>query len=55
MTFVISNFRGYLHVDNDEHEHWLRSPYSADKFELRQNAERVAKECSEINAVVVEL
>lgn len=55
MVYVISNFRGYLYVDVEENEHWLRSPFNADKYESKENAERNAKNCSAPNAVVVQL
>jgi hypothetical protein len=41
--YVVSNFNGYLHVDNSDVDHWVRSPFSADKFSDRARAEEHAK------------
>jgi hypothetical protein len=50
--FVVSNFKGYLKVDNAGVGHWVKSPYNADRFTKRENAERNAEM---FGAVVVQL
>lgn len=50
--FVVSNFNGYLKVDNADVGHWVKSPYNADKFSKRENAERNAEICG---GVVVQI
>lgn len=52
MPFVVSNGRGYLYVDNSDDEHWVRSPFNANRFDSKDNAERNARIH---NAVVVEI
>jgi hypothetical protein len=52
MEFVVSNFHGYLKVDNADVARWVKSPFNADKFTRRKNAERNA---DMFGAVVVQL
>jgi len=52
MEFVVSNFNGYLKVDNADVAYWIKSPFNADKFTQRENAERNAEM---FDAVVVQL
>jgi hypothetical protein len=42
MVYVISNFKGYLCIDHDDNVHWIRSPFSADKFESEMGAKKTA-------------
>lgn len=50
--YVVSNFKGYLKVGVSDIGTWVRSPFSADKFEDKANAERNA---ALVGGVVVEI
>ena len=50
--YVVKNRVGYLHVTNTDKAQWCKSIYNADKFTVRENAERNADRYS---AVVIEI